>query len=755
MWNLRALVLLLPVLLLTACKSAVDTGPAHELAQQCVTVKNLATAEYLATADPATDTPANSNASAWQFSPNPADAEPFFIKPAALDSFLLYDRDGRFLSTSLINVTRDAVASKRAEWRIHKLALYVGHKQVDEQYTLVSAANNLRLLRGQSGPVIKGTGDLVRTEYALALEPQPADACREFPEAALDAQVADDFYPPEDTPVDPHTPVTGFADLHTHLGFPQSMAGLAMSGDLFHRYGIEHALHDCKQLHGENGALDLLEGQRASDGAGGHATAGYPDFPYWPRRNTSTHVQAYYRWVQRAYLGGLRLMVTHVTGNPTMCQLLSLMKAGRAEGDCSSASEIANQTLYLYEMQDYIDAQEGGPGKGWFRIATSAAEARRIIRQNKLAVVLGSEYGTLFDCNESAAYCTPDYIDRELEKLHALGIRVVFPIHRFDNAFGGTRPDGGVAGAWMHISGMLNTSRAPKVTQMLDPFGYLFKPIGGHFWQLENCPDGIDGVGNIMSMNQFINEDFRILTNGIENVPNLGPLLGKVLDYAFYNKLGPLPDYTEFQDEHAHACNSMPLHPAGAYLVNRLIDKGMILDIDHMGHTTQMETLDILEQRQYSGVVSSHSWTEDNPDIRARIFRLGGQISPFNHRPTENAEKMKTFRGEMAAFEFPVGIGMGSDIQGVTAQTDGDPGITITYPFTSIDGKVIFTQPQTGNRVFDYHTEGVAHYGMLAEWVENLRQIDEDDPADLMGMFMHSAETFLQMWERAERSAAN
>lgn len=777
MWNPRALVLLLPVLLLTACKSAVDTGPAHELAQQCVTVKNFAAAEYLVSADAHANISAND--SAWQFSRNAADAEAFFLKPAALDSFLLYDRAGRFLSTSLIKVTRDAVASKRAEWRIHKLALYVGHKQVDEKYTLVSIPNNLRLLRGQTGPVIKGTGDRVQTDYALDLVPQPADACREFPEAALDAQVAEDFYShdnshdtphdnpsdstsggtSDDTPVDStadsSTPVAGFADLHTHLGFPQSMAGLAMSGDLFHRYGIEHALHDCKKLHGENGALDLLEGQRASGGAGGHATAGYPDFPYWPRRETSTHVQAYYRWIQRAHLGGLRLLVTHVTGNPTLCQLLSLMKAGRAEGDCSSASEIANQTLYLYEMQDYIDAQEGGPGKGWFRIATSAAQARQIISQNKLAVVLGSEYGTLFDCNESSTVCTPDYIDRELEKLHALGIRVVFPIHRFDNAFGGTRPDGGVAGAWMHISGMLNTSKAPRVTQMLDPFGYLFKPIGGHFWELETCPDGIEGVGNIMSMNQFINEDFRILTNGIENVPTLGPVLGKLLDYGFYNKLGPLPEYTEFQDEHAHACNTMPLHPAGAYLVNRLIDKGMLLDIDHMGHTTQMETLDILEQRQYAGVVSSHSWTEDNPDIRARIFRLGGQISPFNHRPTDNAEKMTTFRDEMTAFEFPVGIGMGSDIQGVTAQTDGDPGITISYPFTSIDGKVIFTQPQTGNRVFDYHTEGVAHYGMLAEWVENLRQIDEDDPADLMGMFMNSAETFLQMWERAERSAAN
>ena len=29
------------------------------------------------------------------------------------------------------------------------------------------------------------------------------------------------------------------------------------------------------------------------------------------------------------------------------------------------------------ELQDYIDAQNGGPGKGWFRIVTDPFQARR------------------------------------------------------------------------------------------------------------------------------------------------------------------------------------------------------------------------------------------------------------------------------------------------------------------------------------------------------------------------------------------
>ncbi|HVL00112.1 MAG TPA: hypothetical protein VM553_09875, partial [Dongiaceae bacterium] len=342
MWKSRlpALLLLLLPLLLSGCKSAQETEPAYELAQQCVTVRHAASGDYLATA----------GENAYRFSSGgEQEAEPFFLKPSGLGTFLLYDHDGRFLSTQLIHVTRDAQPSRRAEWRINKLALYRGLIQTDTLYSLVNIVDELRLQRGKTGPLIRADGNNLSPDVALDLVPQPASACRSFPEAPLNADVAEDFNEPHD----PTAPVKGYVDLHTHLGFPQAMAGLAMAGDVFHPWGIEHALKDCAHLHGTDGMLDLLEGQRASGGAGGHATAGYPDFPYWPRRDTSTHVQAYYRWLQRAYLGGLRLMVSHVTGNPTFCQLLSFMKPGRAEGDCGSRSEVENQTLYLYALQDY------------------------------------------------------------------------------------------------------------------------------------------------------------------------------------------------------------------------------------------------------------------------------------------------------------------------------------------------------------------------------------------------------------------
>ena len=42
-----------------------------------------------------------------------------------------------------------------------------------------------------------------------------------------------------------------------------------------------------------------------------------------------------------------------------------------------------------------MNAQAGGPGKGWLQIVYSPEEARQIIGDNKLAVILGVEVDSL------------------------------------------------------------------------------------------------------------------------------------------------------------------------------------------------------------------------------------------------------------------------------------------------------------------------------------------------------------------------
>jgi hypothetical protein len=70
----------------------------------------------------------------------------------------------------------------------------------------------------------------------------------------------------------------------------------------------------------------------------------------------------------------------------------------------------------------------------------------------------------------------------------------------------------------------------------------------------------------------------------------------------------------------------------------------------------------------------------------------------------------------------------------------------ITYPFHSTDGRVSFARERWGQRVFDLNKDGLANYGMYADWLEELRILG--GPPMVNDMF-NGAEAYLETWERA------
>ena len=65
---------------------------------------------------------------------------------------------------------------------------------------------------------------------------------------------------------------------------------------------------------------------------------------------------------------------------------------------------------------------------------------------------------------------------------------------------------------------------------------------------------------------------------------------------------GTLPVYPP-----APHCNVRGLTSLGSYLINKMIQEHFIVELDHMDAKTADQTLSILEQHHYSGVVSAHS----------------------------------------------------------------------------------------------------------------------------------------------------
>jgi hypothetical protein len=198
---------------------------------------------------------------------------------------------------------------------------------------------------------------------------------------------------------------------------------------------------------------------------------------------------------------------------------------------------------------------------------------------------------------------------------------------------------------------------------------------------------------------------------------------------------GTLPVYPP-----APHCNTRGLTTLGRHVVRRMMDLGMIVNPDHMSQAGVDDTLTLLESRDYSGVISPHGWMD--PGNWPRLWKLGGVAFPGHSRASDYVKEWQKYRPKSTPYAF--GWGYGADLGGLSHQPDVDG--KISYPFQSFDGSVTFDREKTGERTFDYSTDGVAHYGLYADWFEDLRRRGGDQLAqDMMG----GAEAYLEMWERA------
>src|SRR5262249_6150662 len=71
-------------------------------------------------------------------------------------------------------------------------------------------------------------------------------------------------------------------------------------------------------FHGDHTILDDTVGVGTKDGTNGRR--GAPSFEGWPKWSSTTHQQVYYRWLERAWRGGLRLISMLAVTNEALCK---------------------------------------------------------------------------------------------------------------------------------------------------------------------------------------------------------------------------------------------------------------------------------------------------------------------------------------------------------------------------------------------------------------------------------------------------
>ncbi len=649
-----------------------------------------------------------------------AAAERFFLKPTALGRYLFHARDGSLLAGSATGVAAASEPSDAADWTIDRNS--------EGQYTASSESAGRALATDESRR-------LVLADRPGAFRFVPETGCTPYPE--LSTGVVGETY--RGRGVD--KPVVGFAEVHTHMAMSHEMsdgsknvgpsAGGSLYGQMFNRFGAPEALKDCEAWHGPSGIRDP-DNVIHTDPLATHETRGWPTFVDWPSAQSLTHQGMYYRWVERAWKAGLRLMVSHGTNIDALCQLgrlyVAVTRPENLAADCDDMSLGFKQDRYLFELEDYVDAQEGGPGKGWFRIVSSPSEARAVIDDGKLAVVPGLEFSHIFNCKvtihldgSETAGCDQAEIDRQIERIHELGVRQLFPFHDIDSALGGT--------------GIFNGD-------VINGLNFLDT---GQFWKTYDCPETGRGEAYFYEAGAF-------MTTAI---PGTGsdPITSAVLSLL----QGPLPTYPADRRQ----CNARGLTELGRYALEKLMEKKFVLDIDHAELSIKQEMIDMARaQDPPYPLISAHGGHGGITVQQARdILSLGGLIYPYkpNGRGhTEFIQKVKGIRDPR--FLFAVGYGSDTNGFGGLAGPRGAGSEPVRYPFTLFRGPGwgpqfagiepiafdLLTVPESG-KFWNVDEVGMAHYGLVADFVEETR-IEGGEEA--ITALYDSAEAYLQMWER-------
>jgi hypothetical protein len=222
----------------------------------------------------------------------------------------------------------------------------------------------------------------------------------------------------------------------------------------------------------------------------------------------------------------------------------------------------------------------------------------------------------------------------------------------------------------------------------------------------------------------------------------------------------------------------------------------MIIEIDHMsfrminGYVDDKVhdgVLSIAEANDYP-IVSSHAAVVEGKGDEAsksideirRIHRLGGIVAPILIQGDEGIKNKYvdgpyckiSSRGWVNVYKYICDvIEEDGDFAGVPLSTDANGFATepsprfgekacsgtgeqqneapkVAYPFAPYAGEGVIDHLRTGNRVFDINYDGLANYGMLPDFIQEVRNVGLTDE-DLKPLF-NSAEAYIRMWEKIE-----
>lgn len=487
---------------------------------------------------------------------------------------------------------------------------------------------------------------------------------------------------------------------------------------------------------------------------------GFPVFNVWPAWNDITHQKMWWEWLRRARDGGQRVMVALAVNNRLLAEALQTSAPnwvyppqpnvpspppgqpphsgyafdGPSDDLQSGDMQVAEIKAFVARHADFME------------VARNSADLERIARSNRIAVVIGVELdniGNLLNLNSLPAAVQDSQkklaIPLAIQHLYDEDVRYVLPIHVVDNLFGGT-----------------------AVYETL--FNLADLRENGHYWNL--------ACANTVPDADFVDYQF--------NTYNISPAINQLIGLLSMH-LAPPPS-----PNCAGHVNALGFDMTyGALALTELMKRGMIIDIDHMSTKAVDQVLSIAEHFGYP-INSGHSGLRGvGPPPHAENMRSASQLQRIAHLHgmfglgSDGAvaanwlQQYQMAMSNMGPAYQPGAIGFGTDLNGVVkGPRPAGPGRVIygngTFPLAksnvTMPGNVIMHE-------WDYATAGVAHYGMLPEFIWDMHQMPPPPlptsplmpvaiPAIPGGTMIdnhlfRSADYFLHMWQIAETQSRN
>jgi microsomal dipeptidase-like Zn-dependent dipeptidase len=606
--------------------------------------------------------------------------------------------------------------------------------------------------------------------------------------------------------VDRSSPVWGFVDLHTHpmshLGFGGALIHGAPDGD------IRKELGDCNCTHGGWGVDNRcgntmrmalmsqvdsenvhLQGSFGLD----HDHAGYPSFRTWPHFSTVVHQQMWFEWLKRAWQGGLRTLVALAVNNHLLAEGLD---GGLPRDDRASAD------LQIEAMKEFVKRHSD-----FLAIASGPDELRDIVRAGKLAIILGIEVDNIGNFNFRDADRSESAVHAEIRRLYAAGVRYIFPIHLTDNPFGGAALYRDLFNTAQRFN---EVQPLPADDRLWKPGRGFEIESASEESQIRfrlSPPLDTDTVRKVKLAVRFA-EAFPFPFARLRK-PTLGGFFGREREYQILKRF--FLTESEIPSIPGGHRNARGLTALGRSAIEEMMRLGMLIDIDHMSQYAADETIRMAKETvpggyplfsghngfRALGVENENGRTEEQlKDLR----ELGGVMGVGYEYARYGAEGVlvdtvlqkqgvarrtrskivpncggtaKTFaQSYLYAVEKLGVVAFGTDVNGIVKgpgpRFGGESRLRgnhcppeqqerpVRYAPRSGTGhwegpNLPMIPLRTGNRTWDVNVNGVPHYGLLPDFLQDLRNVGME-PVDLDPLFQGS-EAVARSWDRSVRAS--